>query len=51
MQREVDGRGPSIWDTFSADPAHTEDGASTEVATDFYRKYEADIKLMKSYGE
>lgn len=41
----------SIWDTFSADPSHSEDGGSTEIATDFYNKYEEDIALMKEYGE
>lgn len=51
LQIEVDGKALSIWDTFSADPAHSEDGGSTEIATDFYNKYDEDIQLMKEYGE
>ncbi|KAK9382679.1 glycoside hydrolase superfamily [Kockiozyma suomiensis] len=47
---EADGRGLSIWDTFSRDPAHTEDGKSGDIATDSYARYEEDIALMKSYG-
>ena len=41
----------SIWDTFSADPKHSEDGGNTTVATDFYNKYEEDIALMKEFGQ
>ncbi|KAJ9110602.1 hypothetical protein QFC22_006701 [Naganishia vaughanmartiniae] len=47
---DVHGKGLSIWDTFSADPSHSEDGGSTKVATDFFNKYQEDIDLMKSYG-
>ncbi|KAK1925232.1 glycoside hydrolase superfamily [Papiliotrema laurentii] len=47
---EAGGRGASIWDTFSADPSHTDDGGSTKTATDFYHKYEEDIRMMKEYG-
>jgi hypothetical protein len=49
-QLEAGGRGASIWDTFSADPSHTDDGGSTKTATDFYHKYEEDIRMMKEYG-
>jgi beta-glucosidase/6-phospho-beta-glucosidase/beta-galactosidase len=51
MQIDFHGKGLSIWDTFSADPSHSEDGGSTKVATDFFNKYQEDIDLMKSYGE
>lgn len=47
----MDGRGRSIWDKFSSDPSHAEDGGSNEPATDFYNQYESDIALMKSFGE
>jgi beta-glucosidase/6-phospho-beta-glucosidase/beta-galactosidase len=47
----ADGKELSIWDTFSKDPSHSEDGGNTEVATDFYNKYEEDVRLMKSFGE
>jgi beta-glucosidase len=46
----LDGKSPSIWDTFSADPNHSEDGGSTATATETYKKWEQDIALMKSYG-
>ncbi|CZR65515.1 related to beta-glucosidase [Phialocephala subalpina] len=47
---EMDGRGLSIWDTFSRQPSKTEDGKSGDVATDSYKRWEEDIALMKSYG-
>lgn len=49
-QIETDGKSLSIWDTFSADPSHSEDGGSTKTATDFYNQWEQDVKLMKEYG-
>jgi beta-glucosidase/6-phospho-beta-glucosidase/beta-galactosidase len=37
----ADGRGPSIWDTFSADRAD---------ACDHYHRYREDVRLMKDLG-
>ncbi len=45
-----DGRGPSIWDTFSHTPGKTVDNATGDVATDHYHRYKEDVQLMKSLG-
>ncbi len=45
-----DGRGPSIWDTFSHTPGKTHNGDTGDVADDFYHRYAQDIALMKSLG-
>ena len=34
-----DGRGASIWDTFSATPGKVRDGDTGAVACDFYHRY------------
>ena len=46
----ADGKGPSIWDTFSHTPGKVLNNDTGDVACDFYRRYEADIALMKSLG-
>ncbi|KAK9827612.1 hypothetical protein WJX81_006199 [Elliptochloris bilobata] len=46
----ANGRGASIWDTFSATPGKTYNGESGEKADEFYKRYPADIKLMQSLG-
>jgi beta-glucosidase len=45
-----DGRGPSIWDTFSATPGKVVDGQSGLVANDHYHLYKDDVALMKGLG-
>jgi len=45
-----DGRGRSIWDTFSHIQGKTHNGDTGDVADDGYHRYEADIALMKSLG-
>jgi beta-glucosidase len=45
-----DGRGPSIWDTFSHLPGKTHDGDTGDVADDYYHRYKEDIQLMKDLG-
>jgi len=45
-----DGRGVSIWDTFSHTPGNTHNGDTGDVATDSYHRYKEDIALMKSLG-
>jgi beta-glucosidase len=45
-----DGRGPSIWDSFSKEPGRTKDDVGGDVATDSYNLYQKDIQLLKSYG-
>lgn len=45
-----DGRGPSIWDTFSHTPGKTKNGDTGDVADDHYHLYKSDIQLMKAMG-
>jgi beta-glucosidase len=45
-----DGRGPSIWDTFSHTPGKTANGDTGDVSTDSYHRYPEDIALMKALG-
>lgn len=44
----ADGRGKSIWDTFSHTPGKVVNGDTGDMACDFYNKYKDDIRLMKS---
>ena len=46
----ADGRGPSIWDTFTATPGNIDDGSSGAVACDHYRRWESDLDLMAALG-
>lgn len=45
-----DGKGPSIWDSYSQIPGNTFKNSTGEVAIDFYNKFEEDIELMKEMG-
>lgn len=45
-----DGRGTSIWDTFSHTPGKTHEGDTGDVADDSYHLYKEDIALMKDLG-
>ncbi len=45
-----DGRGDSIWDTFSRIPGKILDGSTPDVSCDFYHHYKGDIKLAKEIG-
>jgi beta-glucosidase len=45
-----DGRGVSIWDTFSHTPGKTHDGDTGDVADDHYHHYKEDIGLMSNLG-
>jgi beta-glucosidase len=45
-----DGRGQSIWDTFSHTPGKTHNGDTGDVADDHYHRYKEDIGLMKDLG-
>ena len=42
-----DGRGPSIWDTFSHTPGKTRNGDTGDVAVDHYRRWHQDVALMR----
>jgi beta-glucosidase len=45
-----DGRGPSIWDTFSHTPGKTNKGDTGDVADDHYHRYKEDVQIMKALG-
>ncbi|GAA1692119.1 GH1 family beta-glucosidase [Nonomuraea maheshkhaliensis] len=42
-----DGRGQSIWDTFSHTPGNVADGDNGDVACDHYHRYRDDVGLMR----
>ena len=46
----VDGRGQSIWDTFSKTPGKVAKGDTGDVANDHYHRYLEDIAIMKEIG-
>ncbi|MFI2661563.1 GH1 family beta-glucosidase [Micromonospora carbonacea] len=45
-----DGRGPSIWDTFSGTPGKVFAGHTGDVACDHYHRYADDVALMAELG-
>ncbi|SHN00282.1 GH1 family beta-glucosidase [Cryptosporangium aurantiacum] len=47
---DEDGRGPSIWDTFSHLPGKTHNGDTGDVADDHYHRYAEDFDLMAGLG-
>ena len=46
----ADGKGPSIWDTFSHTPGKIIDGTNGDVACDHYNRYPEDVAIMASLG-
>lgn len=47
---EADGKGQSIWDTFTHKPGVIADGTNGDVATDSYRRFPEDMALVYSMG-
>jgi beta-glucosidase len=45
-----DGRGPSIWDTFSHSPGKILDGQTGDIACDHYHRWPQDVALMRELG-
>lgn len=45
-----DGRGPSIWDTFSHTPGRVLNGDTGDVADDHYHRYEQDLDILADLG-
>ncbi|WP_440101922.1 GH1 family beta-glucosidase [Streptosporangium sp. H16] len=45
-----DGRGPSIWDTFSRTPGKVHAGHTGDVACDHYHRYPEDVAVMRDLG-
>ncbi len=46
----TDGRGPSVWDTFSHAPGNVRGGDTGDIACDTYHRYREDVRLMASLG-
>ena len=47
---DTDGRGRSVWDTFSHTPGTVHGGDTGDVACDTYHRYREDVELMASLG-
>ena len=47
---DLDGRGESIWDRFSATPGKVRNGENGAIACDFYHRYREDIALVRELG-
>ncbi len=47
---DADGKGPSIWDTFSHRRGKIKDGTTGDVACDFYHRYREDTELVRDLG-
>ena len=47
---DEDGRGTSIWDTFSHTPGKVDNGDTGDVACDHYHRWADDVELMARYG-
>jgi beta-glucosidase len=47
---EEDGRGASIWDTFSHTPGRTRAGGNGDVADDHYHRWQQDVGIMQQLG-
>lgn len=46
----ADGRGPSIWDTFSSEPGRIAGGATAATACGHYHRYREDLELLDQLG-
>lgn len=46
----ADGRGVSIWDTFTAQPGRIDDGSTGEPTADQYQRWESDLDLLVDLG-
>jgi beta-glucosidase len=47
---DADGKGPSIWDTFSHTPGKVFHGDTGDVACDSYHRYPEDIAMLQRLG-
>jgi beta-glucosidase len=46
----ADGKGPSIWDTFTHEPGRIHNGDTGDVAADHYHRLDADLDLLSELG-
>src|SRR5512139_2139442 len=47
---DADGKGPSIWDTFTHTPGHIERDETGDMAADHYHRYGEDVGIMGDLG-
>ena len=47
---DAEGRGPSIWDAFSAEAGRVKNGDTGNIACDHYNRYREDVGLMREAG-
>ena len=47
---DADGRGPSIWDTFAAEPGRIADGSDGSDACHSYQRLDDDLALLEELG-
>ena len=47
---DADGKGPSIWDTFTHRSGKVRDGSTGDEACDFYHRYADDTALVRDLG-
>ncbi|GGN40742.1 beta-glucosidase [Actinoplanes campanulatus] len=47
---DAGGKGPSIWDTFTARPGAVRHGQDARVASDHYHRYASDVDLIAEAG-
>src|SRR5688572_30186315 len=45
-----DGKGLSIWDTFTKQKKKIYKNQNADISTDFYHRYESDLELMREMG-
>ncbi|MGW7263634.1 GH1 family beta-glucosidase [Streptomyces sp. NPDC054842] len=50
IEGAVAGRGPSVWDAFTAEPGRVKDGSTAEVACDHVHRYREDVALLAELG-
>jgi beta-glucosidase len=47
---DADGKGPSIWDTFTRKPGAISTGETGDVACDHYHRWRQDVALLRALG-
>jgi len=47
---QIDGRGPSIWDSFAATPGNVRNADTGAVACDHYHRWPEDLDLLRDAG-
>ncbi|MZD09301.1 beta-glucosidase [Streptomyces sp. SID5785] len=50
IEGAVDGRAPSVWDAFSAEPGRIRDGSTADTACDHVARYREDVALVRGLG-